>query len=43
MITLADIYEQMKHKRDLVLGFIFKPNCGANMQMLEPTFDNSHQ
>lgn len=41
-ITLQDIFGAMKHKRDLVLSIIIKPSAGVHLQMLEPSFDDSH-
>ena len=35
-IKIGDIYEAMKHKRDLALGIIFKPACGIQFSNLEP-------
>jgi hypothetical protein len=32
----------MRHKRDLVLGVVFKKNCGAKVSRLEPVYDDSH-
>lgn len=38
-ITLKDIYETMRHKRDLVLGVIFKSDADAKTDKLEVEID----
>jgi len=41
-IKLRDIVGRMEHKRELILGVIFRENCGAMMKYLDPEIDNSH-
>lgn len=41
-IKIKDIYSTMKHKRDLILGVVFRPSSDAKVKELEPVFDNSH-
>ena len=41
-IKLRDVIERMEHKRDLILGVIFRESSGAQMKYLEPEFDQSH-
>jgi hypothetical protein len=41
-VTIKDILEKMEHKRDLIIGVIFRENCGAAMKHLDPEFDQSH-
>jgi len=32
----------MEHKREMIIGVIFRENSGAVMKHLDPEFDNSH-
>ena len=41
-ITIKDLYDKMEHKRDLILGVIFREGTGAMLKHLDPEFDQSH-
>ena len=41
-IKIRDFYEKMEHKRDLILGIVFREGSGAILKHLDPNFDQSH-
>eukprot|EP00347_Sterkiella_histriomuscorum_P020920 403335950 len=41
-ITVKDIYDKLEHKRDLIIGVVFREGCGAMMKFLDPELDQSH-
>lgn len=41
-IKVRDILENMEHRRDLIIGVIFREGSGAQMKYLDPDFDQSH-
>lgn len=38
-ITVKDIYDQLNHKRDIIIGVIFREGSGAMMKYLDPELD----
>jgi hypothetical protein len=38
-LTFKEIVERIEHKRDIVLGLIFRENSGAAMKELDPNID----
>lgn len=38
-MTLRNVYEFMQTKRDLIIGIVFRPQSGANLDLLEVSFD----
>lgn len=41
-ITVKDLYGKLEHKRDLIIGVIFREGSGAMLKHLDPELDHSH-
>lgn len=42
-MKLRDIFAQMEHNRDLILGVVFREKCEATLKILEFALDDSHK
>lgn len=43
MLKLRDVFAQMEHNRDLVLGVVFREKTDASLKLLEFVLDESHK
>jgi len=43
MLKLRDVFSQMEHNRDLVLGVVFREKTDASLKLLEFVLDESHK